>query len=54
MIESKQMHNKVGVHLDKLKAMLENNNFIADRESNSYCYVSERKIYEGALFTRVH
>jgi len=49
VIDSRQMHNKVEVHRDTLKAMLEKNHLMANRESNSYCYVSDGKIYEGAL-----
>ncbi len=39
--ESKQMHNKVEVHKDRLKAMLENNYLMTERESSSYCFVSK-------------
>ena len=49
VIESKQMHNKVEVHRDTLKAMLENSNLMAERESLIVIVMSRME-----KFMRVH
>uniref|UniRef100_A0A7S2Q2A3 Uncharacterized protein n=1 Tax=Skeletonema marinoi TaxID=267567 RepID=A0A7S2Q2A3_9STRA len=47
--EKNNMHNDVEVHEDKLKDMLRRRNIMGDKEGESYCFVSEGRVYEGAL-----